>query len=77
MEGTNTRNQTIAITIDGKAVEKAITLSNESTDATLATAIAEVFADAFSDYDITAENSDVIITSKTKSQNVPISAELK
>lgn len=77
LEGTNTRNQTIAITIDGKTVEKEITLSNESTDATLATAIAGAFADAFSGYDITAENSDVIITSKTKSQNVPISAELK
>ncbi|MGK4044281.1 S-layer homology domain-containing protein [Heyndrickxia oleronia] len=77
LEGTNTRNQTVAITIDGTEVEKVITLSNETTDTTLATAIAEAFADVFSGYDITAENSDVIITSKTKSQNVPISAQLK
>lgn len=77
LTGTNTRNQTIAITIDGMSVEKVITLSSESTDSSLATAIAEAFTDEFSGYAITAVNSDVIITANAKAKNVSISAELK
>lgn len=77
LAGTNTRNQTIAITIDGMSVEKVITLSSESTDSSLATAIAEAFTDEFSGYAITAVNSDLIITANAKTKNVSISAELK
>lgn len=77
LAGTNTRNKTIAITIDGMSVEKVITLSSETTDSSLATAIAEAFTDEFFGYTITAVNSDVIITANEKAQNVSISAELK
>lgn len=77
LEGATTRNQTIAITIGGAAVEKVMTLNSETTDSTLAAAIAEAFADEFSNYTITAENSSVIITANTKAQNAVISAELK
>ncbi|WP_445478200.1 S-layer homology domain-containing protein [Lysinibacillus irui] len=77
LAGTNTRNQTIAITIDGISVEKVISLSSETTDSSLATAIAEAFTNEFSSYAITAVNSDVIITANAKAKNVSISAELK
>ena len=77
LEGTTTRNQTIAITIDGTPVEKVITLSSEATDSTLAAAIAEAFTDAFPNYAITAENNNVIITANAEAQNVIITAELK
>ncbi|MEC0123196.1 S-layer homology domain-containing protein [Paenibacillus pabuli] len=77
LEGTTTRNQTIAITIDGTPVKKVITLSSEATDSTLAAAIAEAFTNAFPNYAITAENNNVIITANAEAQNVLISAELK
>ncbi|MGC5774815.1 S-layer homology domain-containing protein [Paenibacillus pabuli] len=77
LEGTTTRNQTIAITIDGTPVEKVITLSSETTNSTLAAAIAEAFTNAFPNYAITAEKNNVIITANENAQNVLISAELK